>query len=174
MHERILTAVGTRTYRHVGEMTGTHPETVRRYLQGQAPSVEFVAALAKALNISADWLLTGRGPMKCEELKAHALATAETSELLHAMSDTLDRLIDRVERVEVYMQTLETRVRAHQELERVGGPGGGVGESASAKGAVSSAIRAGGAGGIGGRGPGSAPGSGGRNEEGDATQRSQR
>ncbi|MBL8962597.1 MAG: helix-turn-helix transcriptional regulator [Phycisphaeraceae bacterium] len=115
MHDRLLTAVGSRTYRHVGELTGTHPETVRRYLQGQAPSVEFVAALSKALNINADWILTGRGPMKCEELKAHALATADTSELLTAMSDTLERLIDRVERVEVYMQTLESRVRATQD-----------------------------------------------------------
>lgn len=115
MHDRILAAVGNRTYRHVGELTGTHPETVRRYLQGQSPSAEFIAALSTALNINADWILTGRGPMKCEELKAHALATADGSELLQAMSEVLDRLIDRVERVEVYMQTLETRVRAGQE-----------------------------------------------------------
>ncbi len=114
MHERLLAAVGNRTYRHIGELTGTHPETVRRYLSGQSPSVEFIAAVSTALNINADWLISGRGPMKCEELKAHALATADTSELLHAMSETIVKLIDRVELVEVYIQTLETRVRVQQ------------------------------------------------------------
>lgn len=112
MHDRLLAAVGSRTYRQVGDLTNTHPETVRRYLQGQSPSVEFVAALSKALSLNADWILTGQGPMKRDQLKAHALATADTSELLTAMSETLERLIGRVERVEVYMQTLETRVRA--------------------------------------------------------------
>lgn len=114
MHDRLLAAVGERTYRHVGELTNTHPETVRRYLQGQSPSVEFVAALAEALGINADWLITGRGPMKTDQLKAHALATADTSELMHAMAETIDRLVDRMQRVEVYMQTLEARVRGQQ------------------------------------------------------------
>ena len=48
LHERLLAAVGDRTYRRVGEITSTHPETVRRYLQGQAPSVEFVMSLCSA------------------------------------------------------------------------------------------------------------------------------
>ncbi len=114
MHERLLAAVGDRTYRLIGEMTGTHPETVRRYLQGQAPSVEFVASLSSALGISADWLLTGRGPMKSDELKAHALAQADPGDLLRAMSRNIESLLDRVHRVEVFMQTLETRIRAFQ------------------------------------------------------------
>jgi transcriptional regulator with XRE-family HTH domain len=115
LNQRIMAAVGTRSYRHVGDLTKTHPETVRRYLTGQTvPGVEFIAQLASSLAISTDWLLTGRGPMKAQDLKAHALATADTSELLHAMSNTIARLIDRVERVETYVQTLETRVRAHQ------------------------------------------------------------
>ena len=54
-------AVGDRTYRHIGELTKTHPETVRRYMQGQLPATDFIASLCEALNISGDWLLTGRG-----------------------------------------------------------------------------------------------------------------
>lgn len=114
MHERLLAAVGNRTYRHLGELTGTHPETVRRYLSGQAPSVEFVASLSRALNISAEWLLTGTGPMRCEEVRAHALAQADAGELLAAITGKMEGLIDRVDRIEVYMQSLETRVRAQQ------------------------------------------------------------
>jgi transcriptional regulator with XRE-family HTH domain len=129
MLERMLSAVGNRTYRHVGELTNTHPETVRRYLQGQVPSVEFVASLSKALGVSADWLLTGRGPMKNEDLRAHALAQADASELLTAMADTMERLIDRVERLELYVQTLEARVRSQPPGIRAGGqiPAGSVG-----------------------------------------------
>lgn len=114
LHQRLLAAVGTRSYRHIGELTHTHPETVRRYLHGQSPGVDFIAQLATALELSSEWLLTGHGPMKVQDLKAHALASADTSELLQAMSNTIARLIDRVERVETYVQTLETRVRAQQ------------------------------------------------------------
>ena len=45
LHDRLSTAVGKRTYRSLSDLTGVHPETVRRYMQGQAPSVEFVSAV---------------------------------------------------------------------------------------------------------------------------------
>lgn len=49
------------SYRRIGQMTGHNHETVRRYMTGQVPSVEFVGALCTSLNVSADWLLLGRG-----------------------------------------------------------------------------------------------------------------
>ncbi|MGD9790234.1 MAG: hypothetical protein AB7Q00_01750 [Phycisphaerales bacterium] len=112
LHERLREAGGSKSYRHIGELTNTHPETVRRYMQGQAPAVEFIAAFAHAMGLNLDWLLTGRGPMKASEVKAYTLSEANASELLTAMANTIEDLITRVERLELFLNTLESRVRA--------------------------------------------------------------
>lgn len=119
LHERMARVVGDTTYRHLGELTGTHPETVRRYLQGQAPSAEFLINLCRAFGVSANWLLHGQGPMRASEIKREALRQADAAELLTAMSETMTVLIDRVSRLERYMQTLETRLRAAGETPMV-------------------------------------------------------
>ncbi len=59
-HDRLRLVVGNRSNREVGEITGCHPETVRRYLTGQAPSVEFVRLLSEKTNTDAGWLVSGR------------------------------------------------------------------------------------------------------------------
>lgn len=110
LHERLQVAAGDRTYRHLGELTRTHPETVRRYMQGQTPNAEFLAELCAALSISGDWLLTGRGPMRLDEQRAHALRGATAADLLAAMAATIERLGERIDRLETYIQTLETRM----------------------------------------------------------------
>lgn len=112
LHDRLRAAVGDKTYRQVADLTGTNAETTRRYMLGQPPSVEFLAALAAGLSLNAEWLLTGRGPMHRGEVRAHALQEANAHELLHAVADTLERLLTRVERLEVFLQTLELRLRA--------------------------------------------------------------
>jgi hypothetical protein len=113
-HERLVAAAGSITYRALGELTGVHPENVRRYMQGQAPSAEFLSAFCQQLGINGEWMLTGRGPMKAVEVRADALTRANPSELLGALAGTVERLSQRVELIELYTQTLETRLRARQ------------------------------------------------------------
>lgn len=108
----MLAAAGRRSYRQVGDMTRTHPETARRYMSGQSPSAEFLSAFCAALGISADWLLTGRGPMRLADQKEHTLREADASDLLGAMAATIEDIVGRLDRVELYVQTMETRVRA--------------------------------------------------------------
>lgn len=103
------------TYRALGEATEQHPETVRRYMQGQSPSVEFLSALCFKFDINAQWLLTGQGPVRHTETRAHALREANPSELLAAIAASLERLTDRVDRIELFVQTQETRLRAARE-----------------------------------------------------------
>lgn len=110
MHERLEAVTEGKTYRWIARITGTHPETVRRYMQGQSPSVEFVTALCSNLRINAQWLLTGEGPMRRDDLRAHHLAEADPAELLAAIAATLDRLTERVDRLELFVQQLETRL----------------------------------------------------------------
>lgn len=117
LHERLAAAAGDRTYRHLADLTGQNAETVRRYMQGQAPSVEFLSKLAHSLQLNGSWLLTGQGPMRAGDVKGHALREAHAAELLHAMANTLTQLIARVERLEVFVQTMEARLRASRPAE---------------------------------------------------------
>ncbi len=112
LHQRLQSVAGDRTYRRLSEMTQTHHETVRRYMLGQAPSVEFLTAFASAFGVNSEWLLTGRGPMKRDDLRGFILKDANPSELLNAVAETLEKLIERVDRLEAYTQMLETHVRA--------------------------------------------------------------
>ncbi len=80
-------------------------------MQGQSPSVEFLAAFCPGLGINADWLLTGRGPVRTDQVRAHALQEADPAELHSAMATTISTLVERVDRLETYCQTLETRLR---------------------------------------------------------------
>lgn len=111
-HERLNEAAGEISYRKLGRLTDTHPETVRRYMQGQAPSATFMTNLCRVLGISGEWLLTGRGPMKCSDMRTHALSQADPSELLTAVANTMTELCDRMDRLERYVQTIETRINA--------------------------------------------------------------
>ncbi|RMH29601.1 MAG: hypothetical protein D6693_01745 [Planctomycetota bacterium] len=112
LHERMIEAAEGRTYRALGDLTDFNSETVRRYMQGQAPSVEFVAAFCEGLGLNVDWLLTGRGPMRRDEVRAQALKESNPSELLSAVAGGLEEVSDRLERVERFVQSLEARVRA--------------------------------------------------------------
>lgn len=116
LHERIQAVVGSLTYRALAESTGQHPETVRRYMQGQAPSAEFLSALCFKFDVNAQWLLTGQGPVRHTETRAHVLREANPSELLSAIAAALERLTDRVDTIELFIQTLETRLRGRSHV----------------------------------------------------------
>jgi transcriptional regulator with XRE-family HTH domain len=119
LHHRIKAVVGQRSFREVAELTQTHPETVRRYVQGQSPSVEFLTALCQKMKINSTWLLTGQGPMHEVDVRNFALREANPSELLAAVAHSLELLTDRVIRLEVFVQTLEARLRAQSGVSNV-------------------------------------------------------
>lgn len=112
LHERLLAAAGKRSFRHLSQMTGVNAESVRRYMQGATPSVEFVAKLCREAGINADWLLTGRGPMRAADVKREALAGADATDLMSAVAGTMEGLIERVDRLDVFTQTLDVRLRS--------------------------------------------------------------
>lgn len=112
LHVRLNDAAGDRTFRAIAELTGTNHESVRRYMQGAAPSVEFVSAFCERLSLNANWVLTGRGPMKAADVRTEALAVANPTELLTATAGNIEKLDDRVDRLEAFVSTMETRLRA--------------------------------------------------------------
>ncbi len=121
-HARLNEAAGDLSFRKLGRLTDTHPETVRRYMQGQAPSATFLTNLCSVMGISGEWLLTGRGPMKCAQMRSHALNQADPSELMTAVANTLTDLCDRMDRLERFVQGLETRIRGGLVAEKQGSP----------------------------------------------------
>ncbi|MBL0869202.1 MAG: helix-turn-helix transcriptional regulator [Phycisphaerales bacterium] len=112
LHDRLHDIAEGMSYRELGELTGTNAETVRRYMQGQSPSVEFLTALCRRKGINAQWLLTGSGPMRSADIKVASLREANFGELLSAMAISLELLRERLDRVERFVHTLETRLRA--------------------------------------------------------------
>jgi transcriptional regulator with XRE-family HTH domain len=124
LHERLQNVTAHRSFRALADLTGQNPETVRRYMSGQAPSVEFLSALCVKLGVNAEWLLTGRGPARVDQIRAHALKDANAAELLQAMAATIERLAERIDRLEIYVQTLEATVRgAYAASTRAAAPG---------------------------------------------------
>lgn len=54
---RIQSVVSHLTCREIAEATGVHPETVRRYVTKDPPTMFFVAALCRAFKVYPSWLL---------------------------------------------------------------------------------------------------------------------
>jgi len=107
-HDRLSMAAGELSYRKLGKATDTHPETVRRYMQGQSPSATFLTNLCYALGISGEWLLTGRGPMKRSDMRTHALKQANPAELLMAIASTVTSLSDQIQNLDQFVQAMQS------------------------------------------------------------------
>ncbi len=85
--ERLRALAGHDSCREIGERTRTHPETVRRYLVGGKPSVEFVRAFADAYGVCADWLLFGTGAVRRRDQLETVLKEATLGQLMRSLSD---------------------------------------------------------------------------------------
>lgn len=121
LHDRLQMIFGDMTYKAIGELTGTNAETVRRYMQGQTPSVEFLGALCKRFDLNAHWLLTGEGTMRVGDGRRAAGSQETPGELLLALTEMVERVAERVDRLERYVQVMEARYGGASEVgERAG------------------------------------------------------
>lgn len=114
LHDRLSAICDGQSFRELAELTGSNPETVRRYMAGQSPSVEFLTRLCQRKGINGQWLLNGQGPMKSADIRSATLREAGPGELMSAMAVALETLRDRVDRLERFVHTLETRLRVAQ------------------------------------------------------------
>ena len=74
----------------VARRTGSHPETVRRYMSGHAASVSFLVRFCEVMDVSADWLLLGRGSPSALDAVQEQLARASAQELCAALAARIE------------------------------------------------------------------------------------
>lgn len=110
LRQRLQTAAGHLSNKALADLTEHHPETVRRYMNGQRPSVTFVVRLCRELDISPHWLLTGEGAMKRSEAPERVLAQMSTPELLEGIASALDALVTRIDDMDARIAALEERL----------------------------------------------------------------
>ena len=92
---RIQQYLGGKTAREIAEDTGVHPETVRRYLTGMPPSLEFVIALGRKYNLSLNWLLLGVGTIHLSD-QATSLDSASSRSLVDELRTRVRVRADRM------------------------------------------------------------------------------
>lgn len=76
-------------------------ETLRRMYADQKPSVELLARICEKFGISGEWLLTGKGPQRREELKKFALQEASPGELYQAVAQRLNCVEEQLARLAI-------------------------------------------------------------------------
>lgn len=93
-HDRLREAIGDRPTREVGDLIGVNPESIKRILAGHQPTTDFVTAVCRALDISADWLLLARGPMHASKLRIAALRQLPAEDLIGSLTVQLRRKLE--------------------------------------------------------------------------------
>ncbi|MEK6703805.1 MAG: hypothetical protein AABZ53_16215, partial [Planctomycetota bacterium] len=76
-------------------------ETLRRMYADQKPSVELLVRICEKFAISGEWLLTGKGPQKREELRKYALQEASPGELYQAVAQRLSCVEEQLARLAI-------------------------------------------------------------------------
>lgn len=61
---RLRLALGTESVNGFASKCGFAESSVRQYLSGSIPGIDKAAIMAKRLNVTLDWLITGHGPMR--------------------------------------------------------------------------------------------------------------
>jgi hypothetical protein len=93
IRSRLLTAMGDMRPADLARMTGVPPSTLSGYFKLRSIPAEFVVDACVALNISADWLLLGEGPMRRGEIDFSDVPVeqimAEYNRRLYDMTETL-------------------------------------------------------------------------------------
>lgn len=75
----------------VARQTGFSRNTVHRYKKGHPASIYFLVRFCEAREISAEWLLLGRGAVRRADVRKAHLDSASSAELCAALARRIDR-----------------------------------------------------------------------------------
>lgn len=97
---RIRMATRGHTGRQVAAIVGMNHETVRRYLKGANPSIEFIKQVCVHYGVLADWLVLGDGPRTREDLKDELLEGLDSERFAEAWAERFTRFENRLVAIE--------------------------------------------------------------------------
>ena len=98
--DRLILVAGELSFRELGKITETSPESVRRYMNGHTPSTVFVSKLCSGLGVSVGWLLLGNLPMMTLDVPHYIMKNANPEQLMAAVTAMLVDMAERLERLE--------------------------------------------------------------------------
>ncbi len=81
LKKRLLLLKGNRSIKEFAESLGLPVSTVYYYLNGREPALSFLLRVANRMNVSEEWLLTGRGNI-FKEKKDEAIEIEQVLEFL--------------------------------------------------------------------------------------------
>ncbi len=101
--ERLRKAIGTESENSFATRCGVSRPLLRQYLTGSEPGMAKVVAIAKAADVTVQWLATGEGPMRPSEGAPSAVqaAAAVDEELLACVAEGI-ALIYKEENARIY------------------------------------------------------------------------
>jgi hypothetical protein len=76
---------------------------------GDRPSIEFLTAFCERFDVSADWLLTGRGPQRWTKMQPWAAQTCTMGDLCRLVGEALDAAEARAGAIEAGFQGASRR-----------------------------------------------------------------
>ena len=86
-----LRSVTSDHYAHIGEITGVHAESVRRYMSvpDTRVPVYFVLAMSRCYRTNLLWLMTGEGPQSADQLPEWIVKQLPSPKLFSLIGDRL-------------------------------------------------------------------------------------
>jgi hypothetical protein len=94
-HDRLRQAAGGRSNRQLADVTGLPIASIRRIVDGGEPTTEIVEALCIRMDLSADWLLLGRGPVHASDVRREALRQVPAADLIGSLAVAVRRRLER-------------------------------------------------------------------------------
>jgi len=95
--------------RALARATGQNAETVRRYMKGAMPSMQFLGMVCEAFEVEPQWLLLGEGPRERSATTETQPDEAGVPRILLAIKAGVDQISQRLD-------TIESALRAQRIL----------------------------------------------------------
>lgn len=103
IRERLRVVLGDHKQIWFAELTGEPQPNISRYMRDRIPPLDFVAKLAKALNLNLNWLILGDGPQFAGEID---LANVSFERIQQEAADRFKRLYVSVVQVKETVEAL--------------------------------------------------------------------
>lgn len=112
IHDRIsllVSAYGEGKNTVFANIIGENEANIRGYRSNIVPKHPFLEKIVKSLDVSADWLLTGRGEMRISPAVDAGMTNQGNNEIIKTLLDRIEEQAKQVGRLESEIETLHKK-----------------------------------------------------------------